>query len=132
MNLRSIPWAAAFSLVLCACAGSPGFPHEAEAALRSYWESLPTDSSLTHKIIRAWPGDMTGERVPDGTEAWCVEAEISSPDPEIDGEPLVWLVVRTGSGAPWTAVLLAAMSSTWAYEACDQSIGSQPASSAET
>ena len=118
--IRMLLVAAGFALLLFACSPRAELPTEAENALRDYWQSLPSSPEVTNEITRAWPGDLQAADLPAGTEVWCVEAQISAPDPDVDGQSMLWLVVKTGEGAPWTASLLAAMSSTWPYEACGE------------
>ena len=114
-------------LGLSSCSRSSQLPEGARAALIAYWESLPSDPGVENRIIRAWPGvtpaaDSTP--VDPIAEVWCVEAEISSEDPAVDGNLLVWIVTRGDREAPWSAALLMSLSSTWPYEACGEAPGS--------
>jgi hypothetical protein len=79
------------SLLLTSCT-PPKLPEDAQEALLAYWAEL---------------------------EIWCVETRISAPsDPTVDGEKMIWIVIRENQEAPWKAALLATMSSLWPYEAC--------------
>jgi hypothetical protein len=103
---------------LAACDGDLRLPQEARQALAAYWDSLPSDAGITHTITRAWPG-VSAEN-PD-LEIWCVEAEMSAPgNPAVDGERMIWIVLRNKAERSWSAALLATMSSMWPYEACGQ------------
>lgn len=96
-------------------------PDRARTALLEHWDSLPSDPDIEHRIIEAWLGQPPGEEPNLGTSpiaVWCVEAEISSDDPEVDGSRMVWIVTRRGQESNWSAALLASLSSTWPYEAC--------------
>lgn len=110
--------------VLTSCSQEPQLPKDAQDALTDYWQSLPSASTIEHEIVRAWPGDTSNDDFyfPEiERELWCVEAEISSAeDPDLVGEEMVWIVSRYNEEAGWSAYLLAAMSSMWAYEACQQ------------
>jgi len=106
--------------LLAACSPGRDLPAAAEQALQDYWQSLPSSGEVTNEITRAWQGDASAAELLPGTEVWCVDAVMSAPDPEADGQTMRWLVVRTGENSPWTATLLAAMSSTWPYEACGE------------
>ena len=126
MNKRShkIIWFTVFLAVilnLSSCSKPSQLPENASDALHAYWQSLPA-SGVEHQIKRAWPGKISAEEILSSTptmEVWCVEAEISSTvDRSINGELLVWIVMRENKDSQWSAVLLAAMSSTWPYEAC--------------
>ena len=111
------------SLVFVACSTSPQLPESAEDALAAYWESLSSYPSVENRIVRAWPGGANEDLAPEAPlmETWCVEAEISSPDDaSVDGERLVWIVIRENEEARWTAALLASMSSIWPYQACGE------------
>ncbi len=97
------------------------FPDSARTALLAYWDSLPTDPDVEHRIIEAWLGQPPDEEPSVGTSPiaiWCVEAEISSDEPDVDGSRMVWIVTRRGEESNWSAALLASLSSTWPYEAC--------------
>ena len=107
------------ALLLAACA-SQRMPPDAEQALLDYWASLPSSSQIENTITRSWRGDTSTAELQPGMEVWCVDAGMSTDNPETDGQTLRWIVVRTGEDAPWTATLLAAMSSTWPYEACGE------------
>lgn len=114
----------AAGLAVTACGGST-LPGEARTALSSYWASLPSDPGIEHRITRVWQGEIVTEQP--GTppsEIWCVEAEMSSPDPAVDGTPMVWIVTRTDEDPTWSAALLATLSAAWPYEACGTPIGS--------
>jgi len=117
-------WIAVFLvviLVLSSCSKSSQLPKDANDALHAYWQSLPA-SGIENNIKRAWPGIIPTETLSSSTptmEVWCVEAEISSTeDPSLNGELLVWIVIREKRDSPWQAALLFSMSSTWPYEAC--------------
>jgi len=108
---------------LSSCSRSSQLPADARDALIAYWGSLPSDPGVDHRIVRAWRGvapaaDSTA--VAPITEVWCVEAEISAEDPAVDGNLLVWIVTRQIEETPWSAALLASLSSTWPYEACGE------------
>ena len=116
----------AIALGVGACTGTP-LPGAARDALVAYWDGLPSDPGIEHRIVRAWEGVPTSEPgEPGGTvsEVWCVEAEMSSPsDPSVDGSRMVWIVTRGPGEATWSAALLASLSSTWPYEACGSGTG---------
>jgi hypothetical protein len=109
------------SLLLTSCT-PPKLPEDAQEALLAYWASLPSPPGFEHHIIQAWPGaTMTQGTIPlaPELEIWCVETRISAPsDPTVDGEKMIWIVIRENQEAPWKAALLATMSSLWPYEAC--------------
>lgn len=112
------------SSILFSCTPSLQLPGPAQDALRAYWQSLPASSDLSHRIIRAWPGSVSpgdSNSVTTVKEIWCVEAEVSAHDPLIDGERMIWIVIRENDDVNWSAALLATMSSTWPYEACGTS-----------
>ena len=103
---------------LTACSRFVPLPTDPRAALMAHWESLPSEPGLEHRIVRAWRGDVATAGAPQA-EVWCVEAEMfSAADPFVDGELQKWIVIRDPAEQRWTAMLLAAMSSTWPYEAC--------------
>ena len=113
-------------LAFVACSASSQLPESARDALVAYWESLPSYPSVENRVIRAWPGeaieDLTSEAPP--MEVWCVEAEISSADdPSIDGELLMWIVLREKQEARWSATLQASLSSLWPSQACGEPPG---------
>ncbi len=112
------------SLGLSACSEPEELPEGAREALEAYWESLPSHSGVENRIVRVWPGETPEEGDgPSGPsmETWCVEAEMSSEDaPSVDGELLVWIVMRENREARWSAALLASMSSIWPYQACGE------------
>jgi hypothetical protein len=114
------------SLGFSSCSRSPQLPEGARDALMAYWQSLPSHPDVENRIIRAWPGEAN-EDLTSGAplmEVWCVEAEISSEaDPSVDGELLVWIVIRENEEARWSAALLASLSSTWPYQACGETPG---------
>jgi hypothetical protein len=123
-RLREILLAAAFlslSLLLASCT-PPKMPADAEEAILAHWASLPSPPGLEHQIIQVWQGAAPKQEtitLPPGMETWCVEASISAPsDPAVDGETLIWIVIRENQEARWNAALLATMSSLWPYEAC--------------
>jgi hypothetical protein len=108
-------------LILTSCAPSK-LPGDAKEALMDHWASFPSSPGIEHHIIRAWQGASptqdTSGLAPE-LETWCVETRISAPsDPSVDGEKLVWIVIRGNQEARWNAALLATMSSLWPYEAC--------------
>jgi hypothetical protein len=114
------------SLGFSSCSRSPQLPESARDALMEYWESLPSYPSVENRIIRAWPGVATEDLTSEAPlmDVWCVEAEISSSDdPSVDGELLVWIVTRENQEAPWSAALLASLSSIWPYQACGDAPG---------
>lgn len=113
-------------LGLSSCSGAEELPDDARDALTAYWDSLPSHPGVENRIIRAWPGESTAEEATAlSREVWCVEAEISSAeDPSIDGELLVWIVIRENEQDHWSAALLATMSSIWPYQACGEAPGS--------
>lgn len=103
------------SVFMSSCARESQVPKEVRETLFSLWESLPSSSTIEHRIVRAWEGDPQIAE----TEIWCVEAEvISSEDTDLIGEQMIWIVVRDYEDTSWSASLLAAMSSIWPYEAC--------------
>lgn len=111
----------AILLGLAACTGN-SLPDSARDALLSYWDSLPSDPGIEHRIVRVWEGS-TGAGLPDSdatpSEIWCVEAEmLSGEDPALDGSRTVWIITHDRGDARWSAALLASLSSTWPYEAC--------------
>lgn len=112
-------------LGLPSCSGVQQFPNGARDALTAYWESLPSHPGVENRIIRAWPGEETTEDASARSkEVWCVEAEVSSADdPSVDGELLVWIVIREDEQTHWSAALLATMSSIWPYQACGEAPG---------
>jgi hypothetical protein len=108
---------------LSSCSRPPQLPEGARDALIAYWESLPSDSGVENRIIRAWQGVTPEEDLTSGAplmEVWCVEAEMSSTDPSVDGSLLEWIVIREDREPRWSAALLASMSSTWPYQACGE------------
>jgi hypothetical protein len=108
---------------LSSCSRSSQLPEGPRDALIAYWESLPSDPGVEHRIIRAWPGvapEAESTPVAPIVEIWCVEAEMSAEDPAVDGSLLVWIVTRGNQETPWSAALLASLSSTWPYEACEE------------
>jgi len=111
-------------LGLSACSGTQELPDGARDALQAYWKSLPSHPGVENRIVRAWPGEATEDASLPGAllmETWCVEAEMSSTeDPSVDGELLVWIVMRENDGTRWSAALLASMSSIWPYQACGE------------
>ena len=112
--------------VLTSCSQETQLPKDVRDALKDYWQSLPSASTIEHEITRAWSGDTSnvdfGSPETEG-EIWCVETEISSAeDASIVGDELVWIVFRDNEEASWSAYLLAAMSSMWPYEACQQNV----------
>ena len=121
--IYKLGWLAALlaaCLFLSACAGPPQLPESAQAALTAYWQSLPPYPDVDHRIIEAWPADGAPPGAPT-TEVWCVEAEVvNASDPVLDGERLIWIVLRANDTAPWTAALLMTMSAEWPYQACGQ------------
>lgn len=116
------------SLGLSSCSGAQELPEGARVALEAYWESLPSHPGVESSIVRAWPGEAaadasTSEALP--METWCIEAEMSSADDSsVDGDLLVWIVMRENDGSRWSAALLASMSSLWPYQACGEVPGS--------
>lgn len=111
------------SLGVSACSRSSQLPADARDALSAYWGSLPSDPGVDHRIVRAWRGvTPAAEPAPVApiVEVWCVEAEISAEDPAVDGNLAVWIVTRQNQETPWTAALLASLSSIWPYEACGE------------
>jgi hypothetical protein len=110
------------SLLLASCTTPSELPNNANEALLDYWASLPSPSGFEHHIIQAWQGaNLTENMVTLAAEMeiWCVETRISAPnDPTVDGEKLIWIVIRENQEAQWNAALLATMSSLWPYEAC--------------
>lgn len=109
---------------LSSCSVFRTAPDDARAALLDYWDSLPSDPGVEHRINRVWAGDVTAHDPELGAppiEVWCVEAEMSSPDdPTLDDVPAIWFVTRQAGEGRWSVSLLAAMSSTWPYEACEE------------
>lgn len=112
----------AFILIILLLAGcsTAALPDDARQALEDYWNALPSEPSLERAIVRSWEGEPTD--LGPG-EVWCVEAEVASDDPELDGTTAKWIVMRSDGNAEWSAILLAAMSSLWPYEACGVSPG---------
>lgn len=111
---------------LGACSDPQQLPNGARDALNAYWKSLPSYPGVENRIVRSWPGEASSEGpTAPLMETWCVEAEISSADdPSVDGELLVWIVMRDNPEAAWSAALLASMSSIWPYQACGEAPGS--------
>lgn len=112
----------AASLFITSCESPPKLPEDAKETLLDYWASLPSPTGFEHHIIQAWQGETGTENEitlsPD-METWCVETSVSAPnDPSVDGEKLIWIIVRKNQESRWTAALLATMSSIWPYEAC--------------
>ena len=105
------------SVNLFSCSPTPQLPESAEEALLAYWQSLPSSQEVAHRIVRVWPGIPSPEKLTPA-EVWCVETEISAQDPAVDGEPLIWIIMRENENEVWSAALLATMSSIWPYEAC--------------
>jgi len=114
------------SIFLNACSPQNQLPLEAEQALAEYWESLPTGPKLTYRILQAWPGNVPSRtEMPWDTKAvvWCVESEIvTADDPTVIGVPVTWIVIWNDKKSEWDAMMLAAMSSTWPYEACGKDL----------
>ena len=112
----------ALFLLLPACAAQ--MPADAREALVAYWDSLPAEPGVSQEFVRAWPGEGDQAEVTPWApemEVWCVIAEISAPNnAEVDGEQLVWIVIRETPESGWNAALLATMSATWPYESCGQ------------
>ena len=112
----------ALCINLVSCSPSPNLPESAREALVAHWQSLPSTAGIEHHIVRAWPGDTSAAELTPSTpamEVWCVEAEMSSAeDISVEGERLIWIIIRENKNAPWTAALLATMSSIWPYQAC--------------
>ncbi len=110
------------SLLLASCTHPPQLPGDAKEALLAHWVSLPSPPGFEHHIIQAWQGATPTENMitlAAESETWCVETRISAPsDPTVDGERLIWIVIRDSPEAPWNVALLATMSSLWPYEAC--------------
>lgn len=110
------------SVFLASCFQNNQLPKDAQAALVAYWQSLPSESRVNHQIVRAWRGTTSSEEFASGTvptQIWCVETQIiSSADSSTIGERLTWIVFWEKETAKWSATLLAVMSSTWPYEAC--------------
>jgi ribosomal protein L15E len=48
-------------------------------------------------------------------EIWCVEVKHLAVS---NDARIIWIVVRQNKESEWKAVMLAAMSATWPYEAC--------------
>ncbi len=111
----------AVTLNLSSCTNTSPMPEDARDALQAYWQSLP-NPAVENRIKRAWAGTISGDAfpsLPPAMEIWCVEAELlSQSDPSINGELLVWIVMRENKDSPWSAAMLVAMSSDWPYEAC--------------
>jgi len=109
-------------IFLSSCSSPTRLPTDANRALEAYWQSLPSDPSLTYQILQVWPGVVPAKTMPPGAqnmEIWCVETEITvAKDSSIIGETVIWIVIRNDIGADWNVAMLAAMSSTWPYEAC--------------
>ena len=110
------------SLVLTSCEPPQKLPQDAREALSDYWASLPSTTEFEHHIVQVWQGTAVSENVitlPPEREIWCVETSVSAPyDPSLDGEKLIWIIIRENQEARWNAALLATMSSIWPYEAC--------------
>ena len=110
------------SAILSSCSSQPHLPQGAAAALTAHWQALPSATVLEHHIIRAWPSAAIATDLTPWSpsmETWCVETVMT---PAVEGstgdETLLWIVFRESEGEPWSAALLATMSSTWPYEAC--------------
>jgi len=110
------------SVLLSSCFQINQLPPDAQTALNAYWQSLPSAPRVNHQIVRAWRGATSSEEFTSGTapnQIWCVETQITSAEDLTSvGERLTWIVFRENKTAKWSASLLAAMSSTWPYEAC--------------
>ena len=104
---------------IAACSPPLALPADARAALVAYWEGLPSDPGIENEIVRAWQGELpagAGEAM----EIWCVEAEMrNEQDPAFEPAVLTWIVTRPDGGSDWTAAMLATMSASWWYEACE-------------
>jgi len=110
------------SVFLSSCSSPTRFPKDAERALESYWESLPTDPALAYQILQVWPGVVPVETTTPWApkmEVWCAETEITAAeDSSIIGETVIWIVMRNDKMSDWSVAMLATMSSIWPYEAC--------------
>ena len=106
-------------LLLAACS-TAAFPDDARQALEDHWNALPSEPSLQLAIVRSWEGEPTD--LGPG-EVWCVEAEATSDDAEVNGTTAKWIVMRSDGDAKWSVAMLATMSSLWPYEACGVSPG---------
>ncbi|UCH60670.1 MAG: hypothetical protein JSV61_04105 [Anaerolineales bacterium] len=110
------------SIFLTYCSSPTQLPPDAEKALESYWQSLPSHPTITHQILQVWQGVVPAETTTPRTsifEVWCVETEITEAvEVSIIGETVTWIVFRDDEEADWMVAMLATMSSTWPYEAC--------------
>ena len=110
------------SIFLSSCSSSPRLPMDANRALEAYWQSLPSEPTLTYQIIQVWQGTVPPETIIPSTpnmEVWCVETEITAAtEASIIGENVTWILMRNDASEDWNAVMLATMSSSWPYEAC--------------
>jgi len=111
-------------ILLSSCSTQTRLPTDVKKALETYWQSLPSDPTLTYHILQVWPGVVPAETItpwaPDSDmEIWCVETEIiAAKDVSIIGETMIWFAIRNDEKADWNVAMLATMSSTWPYEAC--------------
>ena len=121
LSLPTLSLFLSVSLLLASCT-PPKLPADAKEALLAYWASLSSPPGFEHHFIHAWQGitptQDTITLAPE-METWCVETRISAPnDPTVDGEKLIWIIIRENQEARWNVALLATMSSLWPYEAC--------------
>jgi hypothetical protein len=107
---------------LSSCSPPTRLPTDANRALEDYWQSLPSDPTLTYQILQVWQGVVPAETITPwapNMEVWCVETEITAAtDASIIGETVTWIVIRNDEKADWNVAMLATMSSIWPYEAC--------------
>lgn len=106
-------------IYLPSCSQTLQLPEDAQEALYSYWQSLPSSPRLQYHITRVWQGTRPADPYYAPEETWCVETKISaSEDLKLVGERLTWIVFRENETTDWSAYMLMAMSSMWPYEAC--------------
>jgi hypothetical protein len=110
------------SIFLSSCSSPTRLPPDANSTLEAYWQSLPSEPTLTYQILQVWPGIVpaeTTESSAQNMDVWCVETEITAAkDASIVGETVTWIVIRNDEKADWNVAMLATMSSIWPYEAC--------------
>jgi hypothetical protein len=109
-------------ILLSSCISAAQLPTDAQNTLEAYWQSLPSDPTLTYQIRQAWPGAVpveTSTPWAPNMEAWCVETEITAAKDALTiGEMIIWIVIQNDDKAEWQVAMLATMSSIWPYEAC--------------
>ena len=122
VNFVSLLFVILVGIFLSSCSSQTQLPADANRALEAYWQSLPSDPTLTYQILQVWPSVNPAETITPwapNMEVWCVETEITAAkNASIIGASVTWIVIRNDENADWSAAMLATMSSTWPYEAC--------------